>query len=74
MMIGNCTNINIQETIAVYIGHGHTAAPVRISGHAGFFGNVFKFKIAFVQVKFIMAFAVGRKINIRQAVVIDIAG
>ncbi len=41
-------NINIQITIAVYIGQRNTGAPVGSAGHPGFVSNVFKFKIAFI--------------------------
>ena len=66
------TNINIQQPISVYISHGNTRAPVRITCHTGFFGNIFKFKISFIQVKLIVTFAVCSKINIRQSIIVDI--
>lgn len=73
VFIGNYGNIDVEIPVAVNIGHGYTRAPVGISGHAGFFGNVFELKISFVEVKLVTGLVVGGKIEIRQSVVVDVA-
>ena len=72
MGISNSAYINIQQAVTIQIGHGYTATPIGSSSNTCFVCNIFKFKIAFVEVEFVVAFAVCRKINIGQTIIIDI--
>ena len=49
------TNINIQPAIAIYIGKGDAGIPFFIFDDAGFFSDIFKLKISFVEIEFIGA-------------------
>src|SRR4051794_18737302 len=40
--------IYIEKSIAIYIGHSYSCAPVGASSYSGFISNIFKFKISFV--------------------------
>ena len=66
--------IDIEKSIAVDIGHGNARAPVGGTGHTGFGRNVFENKISLVEVEFVIPLAVGGKIDIGQAIVVDVAG
>jgi hypothetical protein len=65
-------DIDIQKTIPIDIGHADSCGPNALDPKSRFLGNVFKFEIAFVQVKAIRGL-VACKENIDQAIVVDVA-
>src|ERR1700761_2195723 len=64
MGIGNSADINVQQSVAIDVGHGNTCTPVGIAGYAGFICYVLEFKIAFIKIEFIMSLDIGGKIDI----------
>ena len=70
--IAGIADVNIQPAISIDIRHGHTRTPSAGSSHSCFFGYIFKLKVPFVEVQLIGS-EVGRKIQIRKAIVIHIS-
>ena len=70
--VAGVADIDVEPAVGIYIGHGDTGAPDLCSGHTCFFGDVFKNKIAFVEIEFVLVL-VGGEVNIRQAVIVDVA-
>ena len=66
------TYINIQQSVTIYICNRHTGFPVALALYTGPGCDIFKFKIPFIDIKFI-AFKIGRKINISKPIVIKIS-
>lgn len=66
-------DIDIQQAIAVDIRHGRPGAPIRSAGYSCLIRDVLELEIAFVEVKPVAALPVSGKINIGQAVIVDIA-
>lgn len=66
------TGINIESAIAVYIGEGHAGGPDLPDAETGFFGDIFKFKIAAIEIKPVGSHVAAQE-NIGQAVVIYVA-
>ena len=64
--------IDIEVTIAIDIGHCNPGWPYIPGSKTGFFGNILKLEIAFVEIKSIGGLAAAKK-DIGQSVVIDIA-
>ena len=65
------TNINIQESITIHVCHYHARIPFIGLFDTRFFRNIFKLKIAFIQIQFIGSH-VGSKENIGQTIVVNI--
>ena len=67
-------DIYVKVTVCVYIGHGHSAAPVRTPGNSSGCCGIPELEITLVDIEFVVAAAVGRKIKVWQTIVIDITG
>ena len=66
------THIDIQQAVAVHVGHGDPCFPVTAAGDAGLPGNIPESEPPLVQVKFICMLT-GGKIKVREPVVVDIS-
>ena len=64
--------VDIQQSIAVYIGHGNAGGPpCAAPAHAGRLRDILKLKIALIQIQSI-GMHIGGKINISQTIVVNI--
>src|SRR5580765_3590945 len=67
------TNINIQPSVVINICEHNAGTPHAVLNDARAGSNIFKFKIALIKIDFIISH-IGSKENIRESVVIQIAG
>ena len=73
LVIAHGAHVNIQQAVAVHIGHGHTGFPVGKAFDTRFLRDILKLEAALVQVQFVFAL-VGHKKQVGQPVVVHIAG
>lgn len=70
--IARVANIDVEQTVGVQIHHDDPGAPEFCADHARLFRDIFKLKIAFVEVQLVLAH-VGSKEHIGKAVVVHVA-
>jgi hypothetical protein len=70
--IAGVADVDVEQAIAVHVGHGHSRGPVSFAAHPGFIGDVLELEMAFVEVEFISV-QVRREHHLRETVTIEVA-
>ena len=72
IFIDGIADIDIHQAVIIYINNRNASCPSAHTFYAGFFGNIFKFEIAFIEIQFAGHHIAG-EINILQAIIIKIS-